>query len=315
MPATIPPHLAGIDRPAPTGAQASAVGVRAGRLAGLPRPFIVAVVTDRDPAAALATMRLARIEGAHAAELNLPLLADADPVALTAAMRGAGLVPYVTCRRRAFMAVYGVDPATLPEWPDDERMARQLAATDLGAAAIDIEMDTFDPRPAPPRGTPEALAFAATRGVPAEWSHDPTAIARQREIVAAAHAAGADVIVSCHTGRPCTTETLVAIATDAVDRGADLVKIVSPCPTRADLYALLEANTCCAQSLPAPVSIIGAGAAGDFSRLLGPHFGAAWAIAQLTFTPGGFHPQPLIAQVRETIRLVPWRAESDAPCA
>lgn len=305
--------------PAPTAEQGSApaVGVRArrGRLAGLPRPFIVAVVTDRDPAAALATMRLARLEGAHAAELNLPLLADADPAAFRAALRGAGLVPYVTCRRRAFMAVYGVDPATLPAWSDDERMARQLAAIDLGAQAIDIEMDTFDPRPSPPLGTPAALAFATTPGDPAEWSHDPVAISRQREVVARAHQAGADVIVSCHTGRPCGADTLVAIAADAVARGADLVKIVSPCPARSDLYDLLEANTRCAQTLPVPVAIVGAGPAGDLSRLLGTHFGAGWAIAQLTLTPGGFHPQPLIAQVRETLRLVPWRAEVDAPCA
>ncbi|HEX5499839.1 MAG TPA: hypothetical protein VFX03_11450, partial [Thermomicrobiales bacterium] len=112
-------------------------------LTQLPRPFIVAVVTDREPATALATMRLASLDGAQAMELNLPLLADVDPAALHGLIAAAPGAVYTSCRRRDFMRVYGVDPAQLPDWSDDERMARQLAAIAAGSRAIDIEMDTF----------------------------------------------------------------------------------------------------------------------------------------------------------------------------
>jgi hypothetical protein len=280
-------------------------------LTQLPRPFIVAVVTDRDPAAALATMRLAALEGARAMELNLPLLADVDAAALGDLIAAAPGVVYTSCRRRDFMRVYGIDPAALSEWSDDERMERQLAAVAAGARAIDVEMDTFDPRPAPPLGTPEATAWAAETGEPAELSLDPAAVARQSEVARAARAAGAEAIFSCHTGRPQSVDGLLRIARLAAERGADLVKIVSRCATSADLYAVFEATRRLAGCSPIPFTLIGAGPAGDLSRIIGVNFGACWAIGQLTLTPGGFHPQPLVAQLRETMRLIPWRAETE----
>ncbi|HEU0116883.1 MAG TPA: type I 3-dehydroquinate dehydratase [Thermomicrobiales bacterium] len=280
-------------------------------LTQLPRPFIVAVVTDRDPAAALATMRLAALEGAQAMELNLPLLADVNAGALRQTIAAAPGVVYTSCRRREFMRVYGVDPVDLPDWPDDERMARQLAAVAAGALAIDIEMDTFDPRPAPPLGSAEAADGATTPGDPAELSLDPVAVRRQTEIAREARAAGAEAIFSCHTGRPQSIDGLLRIARLAAARGADLVKIVSPCATSADLYAIFEATRRLAACSPIPYTLIGAGSAGDLSRIVGVNFGAGWAIGQLTLTPGGFHPQPLVAQLRETMRLIPWRAETE----
>jgi hypothetical protein len=242
-------------------------------------------------------------------ELNLPLLTDVR--ALRDLIAAAPSVVYTSCRRREFMRVYGVDPATLPEWSDDERMARQLAAVEAGARAIDVEMDTFDPRPAPPLGSPEAADWAATPGEPAELSLDPAAISRQTEAARAARAAGAEAIFSCHTGRPQSIDSLLRIARLAAERGADLVKIVSPCATSADLYAIFEATRRLAGCSPIPFTLIGSGPAGDLSRIVGVNFGACWAIGQLTLTPGGFHPQPLVAQLRETMRLIPWRAETE----
>ncbi|HET7095066.1 MAG TPA: type I 3-dehydroquinate dehydratase [Thermomicrobiales bacterium] len=280
-------------------------------LTQLPRPFIVAVVTDREPPAALATMRLAALDGAQAMELNLPLLADVDAGALRDLLAAAPGAVYTSCRRRDFMRVYGVDPADLPDWSDEERMARQLAAVEAGARALDIAMDTFDPRPAPPLGATEAAAWATEAGDSAELSLEPTAVARQTEIARAARAAGAEAIFSCHTGRPQTIDSLLRIGRLAAERGADLVKIVSPCATSADLYAVFEATRRLAGCSPIPFTLIGAGPAGDISRITGVNFGACWAIGQLTLTPGGFHPQPLVAQLRETIRLIPWRAETE----
>lgn len=285
------------------------------RLTALPRPFIVCVVTDRTIEAAVATMRLAQLDGAHAYEINLPALAGDDEMRLSEAIAAVDGPVYVSCRRREFMRVYGMRGDSVPNWSDEVRMRRQLEAATLGASAIDIELDSFDPQPAPPLGTPAADAFGATEGPPAELTVDPGAVVRQRATAADAKRAGAEVIFSCHTGRPQAIDSLREIAGHAVERGADLIKIVTPCQTRAHLYDLLEATARLHAELPVPFTLVGAGPAGQLSRVIGANFGSAWLLGQQTLTPGGFHPQPLVSQLRETIRLMPWKASGEAACA
>lgn len=276
-------------------------------LAALARPFIVCVLTDRSVDAAVATMRLARLDGADAYELNLPLLLDSSPERLRALFTSAARPVYTSCRRRAFLRVYGADPSQLPLWDDAERMTRQLAALQLGSVAIDMELDCFDPRPAPPLGTAEAAQIAELPGPPFELTDDPGAVTRQQQIIAAAHESGGEVILSCHTGRPQSSADLVRIAWIAAARGADLVKMVTPCPQMSDLLDLFDATTRLRSELPIPFTLVGAAACGALSRTIGPTMGSGWVLAQQTFVPGGFHEQPLVAQAREILRLIPWR--------
>ncbi|MFM9107295.1 MAG: type I 3-dehydroquinate dehydratase, partial [Chloroflexota bacterium] len=234
----------------------------AAALARLPRPFIVAVITDRTPEAAVSSMRAAALDGAHAFEVNLPLYPDAAPAALAPVFAATGRPAYTTCRRAAFMPVYGIAPADLPSWTDEERIDRQLAMLGAGSCAIDIEMDTFDPAP------PPDAAASREPGPPGELTRDPAAVRRQADAARAARAAGAEVFFSCHTGRPQTAESLIEIARLALERGADLLKIVTPCAVPAHLYAVLEASRRLAGRLPIPFTINGSGPAGDISRLI-----------------------------------------------
>lgn len=278
-------------------------------LSYLPRPFIVNVVTDRSVAAAIATMRLAALEGAHAHEVNLPLLGPMER-GIFATLAGAVRQPvYASCRRAAFLTVYGVDPTTLPSWQDGERMTQLLEAVRGGACAIDIELDTFAPNPAPPLGTPAAARFATIADAPAEFTDEPEAVERQRQLIHEVHALGAEVILSCHTGRVLPSDAIVAIARDARDRGADVVKIVTACLRRRDLYQVLEAIATIATTISIPFTVVGTGPAGRLSRAIGTRFGASYALGQLSLTPGGFHDQPLVAQLRELHRLLPGNPE------
>lgn len=208
---------------------------------------------------ASATIQEAAEQGAHAVELNLPAISDITNGELQALIDKSPIPIYTTCRRAPFMTVYGFALETLPAWSDDKRMEQQLAAIHTGSVAIDIEMDTFDPHPAPPLGTPDSLAFAATPGSAAELSHNRVALSRQREVIAEAHTAGAEVILSCHTGRPQSTEQLVQVAHDAAARGGDLLKIVTPCRHSKDLVALLDATARIQDTLPIPFIMVGAG--------------------------------------------------------
>lgn len=281
-------------------------------LTSLARPFIVCVLTDRTVDAAIATMRLALYEGADAYEVNLPALGAADAQSLRRLFSAVDRPIYTSCRRADFMTVYGFERREVPTWSDEERMQRQLDALALGSVAIDMEMDTFDPRPAPPLSAAEAEAFGGSTGEPAELSHDPAALEQQRAIIADAHAAGGEVILSCHTGRPQSRDDLRRIAHLAAERGGDLVKIVSPCPRLEDLLALLEATARLKEHLAIPSILVGAGENGALSRTIGMTLGSAWALGQQTLTPGGFHPQPLVAHLREIRRLVPWRYHAEA---
>ncbi len=154
----------------------------------------------------------------------------------------------------------------------------------------------------------------ANRGPPAEFSDDLRAVERQWAVIEAAHAAGGEVILSCHTGRPQTASALVKLIACAEERGADLVKIVTPCLALTDLLAVFEATVATRARTAMPFTIAGAGPVGQLSRSLAGQFGASWAIGQLGLTPGGFHPQPLLAHLRETMRLLPWRFESEERC-
>lgn len=280
------------------------------RLSQLSRPFIVCVITDTTTDAAIATMRLAHLDGADAYELNLPLLAASTFAQLCSVFTATNQPVYTSCRRREFLRVYGVDPQCLPAWNDFERMERQLSALKAGSVALDMELDCFDPHPAPAPGTLEAELVATTPGPPFELSESPAAVERQREVVAAAHAVGAEVIMSCHTGRPQNADALVRIAHIAVNRGADFVKIVSPCQQIRDLLALLEATSRLSAILPCPFTLIGSGFCGQLSRLIGPTLGSGWVLAQQSLKPGGFHEQPLVAQGRKVLQLIPWRFQA-----
>jgi hypothetical protein len=279
------------------------------RLNELPQPYIVAVATDRDLESTAATIALAAEQGAHAVELNLPALHHISNDVLRDLIVDAPIPVYTSCRRASFMRVYGMDPDTLPYWTDAERMERQLAVLAAGSCAIDMELDTFDPRPAPTLGTADAARFARDTGPASELSDDLQAVKKQREIVERAHQAGASVILSCHTGRPQTGTQLAEIAGRAVERGGDLIKIVMPCRNRDDLRTLLRATSWLAASLPIPFVLIGAGPEGMPSRLLGPRFGSAWYITQAERKPGGFPDQPLISEVLTATPLVPRQME------
>ena len=272
---------------------------------GLPCPFIVGVIAERTADEAARILDRAAQDGADAFELNLSLLGDAGPAELAAVIARSRGPLYTSCRRRAFMEVYGVAPDDLPDWTDDERMRRQLAMVSIGSVAIDIELDAFDPDPAPPLGSAAAERFAATPGAPAELTWSSAAIDRQREVAAEARALGADVLFSCHTGRPQSVDGLLAIARAASDRGADLLKVVTPCQDRHDLSALFEATARLAAIGTMPFALIGAGRGGMVSRWIGGHVGSGWLIGRPSGTAHTFAGQPSITQLRALVRLLP----------
>ena len=271
----------------------------------LPRPFIVAVVTEPTVTTARRVMAAAARDGAGAFELNLPPLHDASRRDLAGLIAEAPAPVYVSCRRRDFMAAYGFDPAALPDWSDEERMERQLDAVELGAVALDIELDAFAPSPTPALGSPEAASAAQEPGPPFELAEDDAAVARQEAIVRAVRARGAQALLSCHTGRPQDLDGLLRIAAVAAARGADLLKVVTPCRDAADLSVVLEASRTLARSESSvPFTLVGAGPAGRVSRWIGGAAGSSWLLARPRGASHAFADQPTVAELAVAARAI-----------
>jgi hypothetical protein len=286
------------------GSTARRLGTDPRTLDHLPRPFIVAVVTEPTVTTARRVMAAAARDGAGAFELNLPPLHDASRRDLAGLIAEAPAPVYTSCRRRGFMAVYGYDPEALPAWSDDERMERQLDAVELGAVALDLELDTFAPSPAPALGSPEARSAAEEPGPPFELTDDEGAIARQEAIVRAVRARGAQALLSCHTGRPQDLDGLLRIAAIAAARGADLLKIVTPCRDAADLSVVLEASRTLAGAGSVPFTLVGAGAAGRVSRWIGGATGSSWLLARPRGASRAYADQPTVAELAVAARAI-----------
>lgn len=263
-------------------------------LLALDRPFVVGVVTDRSVAAAELSVASASRDGADAVELNLPAIGtlSADELGVLA---GLGPVVYTSCRRAAFMAVYGLDPSMCPRRSEQQRMEDQIALLGLGSRAIDMELDTFDPSPAPVLGSQGAVAMAGAHGEPFEMSRDNSAVAKQQEVVARTKALGGEVIASCHTGRRQTADQLVAIVETAAARGADLVKVVTSSLDAGDVDQIYEAHARLRSGVP--FALIGTGPAGDVTRRPGPRSSSSWYLGRPSVSSYPFAGQPPVSEL------------------
>jgi len=253
-------------------------------LVRLSRPFVVAVVVERSIAAAARATAASLRAGADAVELNLAALTHADQPQRPFFRRFAPPV-YTSCRRAAFMRVYGRRFARLPARSEETRMDLQLEAVRRGAAGVDIEADTFAP---------------SASG----WTRDRGAVRRQREVIAAAHRRGATVICSWHPPHKLTfAEALRAVRTLA-ERGADFVKIVERTRNVPEALDSAAISRRLRDRLPVPFVMLPLGPGAETVRPLMTAFGAAYLLARPPVGSNRLPAQPLVARARQLVDLL-----------
>ena len=160
---------------------------------------------------------------------------------------------------------------------DDARTKTLLAALDAGAACIDVMGDLFDKSPR-------------------EWTRKPSAIAKQKRLIAKIHDAGAQVILSSHPLAPLPPEEVLAQLQDFEKRGPDIVKLVQTANTEEEFLAALRATFLCRRELKKPFVHLVSGAFGNLHRLIAPSLGVV-----LTFVTLDGHsamPQPPLANFK-----------------
>lgn len=266
------------------------------RLRDLPRPFVVCVIYDDEISAALQTIRAAERDGAEAFELNLPRLGYPPAERLAPIFAATNRPIFTSCRRAPFTDVYGPCAHRPRAMPEEERIAVQLDALAVGAAGIDMELDTFDPHPAPLPDGPDIVDHARRPGPPAEITEDAGAVARQEAVIERVHAQRREVVMSCHAARILSADDAIWIARMMTARGADLVKIVGVSRGIDDVPDLLRANLALAAVTPGPFALMSVGREARIGRFLAPLFGSAWAFGQAR--RGAFDAMPLVRELR-----------------
>ncbi len=245
----------------------------------LKSPFIVGVVVEQSTGEAVRSLRAAFREGADAAELNLPplvsiprrLFATAHPV-------------YTSCRRAAFMGVYGRAFAQLPVLTDEARMECQLAALELGSAGLDIEADSFAPSPD-------------------EWTHARGAVARQQRLSELTRRRGRTTIFSWHPPRKLTLPEARSRARLLRDRGADFVKIVEVVRSREEALDSLRISLTLHEELDFPFVFLALGREAVRFRPLMTRFGSAYLLARPSRGANCLPAQPTVTTARAVLAI------------
>lgn len=242
-------------------------------------PFVVGVVVEKEGSAAESSLQNASVEGADCAELNLASL----PV-ISSKWFNRSMPVYTTCRRAAFMRIYGEKFRHLPELSDEERMEKQRDAFYSGSAGLDIEADTFDPDPE-------------------EWTENREAVARQKALAREARDIGASVIFSWHPPRKlCLKEAETAIGS-LMDRGADFVKIVEQVRTREEALDSLFISARLWEKGFTRFIFYGLGESAISFRLLTCSFGSAYLLARPKVGGNQIAIQPEVWRARALLDL------------
>lgn len=169
------------------------------------------------------------------------------------------------------------------ELSDDELMKELFVAAECGAKLIDVRCDLFDRQPD-------------------EYSTDPTAIEKQKEVINKLHDMGAEVLMSAHLLKYAPCEKVVEIALSQQSRGADIVKIVTDASSDRELCENLKASVVLKETLKVPSLFLCNGTHCKKHRMLGPALGSSMFLAVENSNTD--LNQPPISKAREMLELV-----------
>lgn len=133
---------------------------------------------------------------------------------------------------------------------------------------------------------------------PDELSTDPIAINKQKKLIERIHAEGAEVLMSSHALKYLPTERVLEIANAQIDRGADIVKIVTYANSEEEQVENLKTSLALKRELSKPFLFL-AGGECNIQRRLGPMFGACMWLCVSEHDEMATPVQPLIEQVKK----------------
>lgn len=278
------------------------------KLSSLKRPFICLVVSEPTPTRVIKTIG-AYEERVDAFEVNLSVV---DQRGFRDIFSSTKRPCIATNRRSIFMRFYGYE--RLPPVSDEARARRLIAAAEVGASAVDIELDLFDgarQSMKPAYLSKEEVAYARNpKAEPTELSRDSDVVKRQIGFVKQVKQIGAEAVFSCHTQTIITRVQGTSILAEMESRGADMAKIVSLTPAIGDIGPFIETVIRMAEVSRVPFNVMNVGSQSILGRLLSVGLGSSWIYCRPD-SGTAFKGQPTVGQAMSFLDILRPRRNQD----
>ena len=237
-----------------------------------PSPMIVGVIKQRTVRDAIAEIKNGEMRGARGFDLHLAVLDEEfRNVESIKQIVDATDKPILALNyNNGYFGDLGMN--------EEERTALLMEAVEAGVSAVDLQNYSFDTEAksafVDDEYIPTGLEFLSEKR-PREFALKPEIIEKQKKFIDEVHAKGAEVLVSMHLGVHFSFEELKAIATFAHDvKGADIIKMVTPCETDEQLAECISSTILLKRDLPFPFSYHASGKKGLKSRMICPMLGS-----------------------------------------
>ena len=264
-------------------------------------PIILSVIKERTPAAAIAVIKNATLEGAEGFDLHLSTL---DPEYINV----ESLSKIISATKKPVLALhYNGDYFNKRLGLSDEERMRQLTiAAEAGAAAVDMQGYTFekDMATALEGGT---QSFVASK--PREVTLRQETIEKQRAFIDKIHALGAEVVLSTHTGVMMTAEQMVELAKTLEARGADVVKIIEKATCVDDIPECFRTVIALKKVMNVPFACHLEGKLGKVTRIVAPMLGSYMVFCFDRYTESSNFEQCHLKSMADAFRLLEWQIE------
>ncbi len=267
----------------------------------IPQPFICTILSDSNPTDSIRSIRLSDYDGTDAYEMNLMMLRKEflNEKDLRYVFQST-VKPIIVCH-------YQWDYEAPLDMGEEERFELLLNTVRWGASGIDLEADAYDPSSGPPEWSEEARAYSLDRSSkPRDWTTDPAAIQRQREIIEEVHRLGGEVLMCAHTRVHLSVEEAVSMAKEMEARGADIAKVVSVNTNYEDLLDSMRATLEIKNALGIPFIMMSHGEHSKIGRVVCPILGSMLAFCTQPLSPGGYPLQPPISAMKAAWENIDW---------
>ena len=193
-----------------------------------PSPMIVGVIKQRTVRDAIAEIKNGEINGARGFDLHLATLDEEfrNVDSIKQIIESTDKPILALNYNNGFFGDLGMN--------EEERTSLLMMAVDAGASAVDMQGYTFDKESSAKFKdmdfVTEELSFLKEK-MPREVTLDPETVKKQKAFIDEVHSKGAEVLMSMHFGVHMSACQLEALARLGKSKGADIVKMGTPCAT------------------------------------------------------------------------------------
>lgn len=253
-----------------------------------PSPVLAGVVREKNVRAAIAMIRNCEYHGANVLDLHLSCLdEEARTVESLKRIIDSTKLPILGL---SYNQTYEWDPMNMTE---EERVDLLWNFVEAGGAAIDMQGFTYDrPSKTEFNANFSHMPQSFVRSAPKEVVMDEAIIEKQMSLIQRAHEAGAEVLLSTHTGVFLECDQVIELAKYLEKRGADILKIVTPCQTIEQALESMRTMVELKKEVGIPVHLHCNGKAGMLTRILNPLLGG-----YLIFCCDGFTESSTLEQL------------------